>query len=150
MLLPPELGLAHAILLEVAPAQTIGHRARAAAGDKADTFLLTIKMTLSDMEERGDQTGERWPLGATRERRAAPCSSKGVGTSFGEFAPAKSRLLPPWNSGYQDACLQSWPASSQEQLVVIMRCSFRGSCWLRERVLGLAAHWLLGLGEQWR
>lgn len=103
-------------------------------------------MTLSDMGERGDS----WPLGATGGRRAALSSSKGVGISFGGFAAAKSRLLPPWNSAYQDACLQSWPASRPEQLVVIMRCSFRGSCWLRERALGLAAHGLLGLREQWR
>ena len=93
----------------------------------------------------------RWPLGARREGRAALSPSKGVGTSFGEFAAAKSRLSPPWNWGYGDACLQSRPAHSPEQLVVIMHCSLGGSCWLAaERVLGLAARWLLGLREQWR
>lgn len=53
--------------------------------------------------------------------------------------PSEDVLLPGagcglrGNSGYQDACLQSGPASrpEQEQLVVIMHRSFRGSCWLR-------------------
>lgn len=36
-----------------------------------------------------------------------------MGTSFREVAAAKSRPLPPWNSGYQDACLQGWRASQQ-------------------------------------
>lgn len=81
------------------------------------------------MEKRGGS----WPLGATRGTRAARSSSEGVGTAFGGFAAARSRLWPPGNSRYQDACLQSRPASrpEQEQLVVIMHRSFRGSCWLR-------------------
>lgn len=107
---PPELGLGHAILLEGAPAQTIGHPGEGSCRLQSRQLPINNK-NHSDREERGDQTGTGlWEPG---ERRAAPFSSKGVGTSFGEFAAAKSRLLPPWNSGYQDACLQSWPASQQ-------------------------------------
>lgn len=132
----------------MAPAQTIGQQGQGSCREQSPQ--LPISNTNESLTRDREEARQALASGSPAREEAAASSPEGVGASFGEAAAAKGGLSPAWNPGYQDACLQSWPASSPEQLVVITRCGFRGSCWLRERVLGLAAHWLLGLREQWR
>lgn len=103
---------------------------RAAAGDRADTFLRAVETTLSASVEK---RGSSWPLGAARGARVARLPSEGVGAAFGGCAAARSRLWPPGElrvSGRLFAERAGQPPGAGAAGCNYAR-SFRGSCWLR-------------------
>lgn len=121
----PELGQGHASLLEVAPAQTIGQQ-----GQGSCRWQLPMNnKNDSPREEPGDQTGAG--LWEPQGRAGLLPFLQGCGQFLQRICCCQEQAVASLELRVSGSLFAELASQQPEQLVVIMPCSFRGSCWLR-------------------